>query len=249
MLHALGRSEPCLSVAVSDESLTRSSLGVHFFFFFFVFLYSLSCFLRCFLPSYFPSFQLLGTSLPSTSSLLMAPCSHSLSPCNKVLLIQELQDLIRSKLLFRDLKTCTLVCRHWNRYSILPLQAQTLSPPRTNHHVAFFLRFSLLVYSTRSYGQEWNYMSTTEANEPSSGATATTSSRSTLFMQTKRRSGSSESSALTSKCYPWRWTTVQPGSTTTTWTASSLACPTSPPSRFALMPSSSARPCSTASRV
>ncbi|KAF9288114.1 hypothetical protein BGZ68_000802 [Mortierella alpina] len=44
----------------------------------------------------------------------MAPCSPNLSPCNKVLLIQELQDLIRSKLLFRDLKTCTLVCRHWN---------------------------------------------------------------------------------------------------------------------------------------
>ncbi|KAG0246726.1 hypothetical protein BGX31_009855 [Mortierella sp. GBA43] len=35
-------------------------------------------------------------------------------PCNRVLGIQELQDLIRARLLFRDLKTCTLVCRYWN---------------------------------------------------------------------------------------------------------------------------------------
>ncbi|KAF9947033.1 hypothetical protein BGZ72_010935 [Mortierella alpina] len=45
---------------------------------------------------------------------MIPPCTLILSPCNKVLLIQELQDLIRSKLPFRDLKTCTLVCRHWN---------------------------------------------------------------------------------------------------------------------------------------
>ncbi|KAF9986302.1 hypothetical protein BGZ75_001977 [Mortierella antarctica] len=44
----------------------------------------------------------------------MAPCTKMPSPCSKVLLIQELQDLIRSKLPFRDIKTCTLVCRQWN---------------------------------------------------------------------------------------------------------------------------------------
>ncbi|CAO3566771.1 unnamed protein product [Mortierella alpina] len=44
----------------------------------------------------------------------MAPCPRLPSACSRVLLIQELQDLIRSILPFRDLKTCALVCRQWN---------------------------------------------------------------------------------------------------------------------------------------
>ncbi|KAF8941627.1 hypothetical protein EDD21DRAFT_368593 [Dissophora ornata] len=48
--------------------------------------------------------------LPLQHQSLQSP----MLPCNRVLGIQELQDLIRTRLLFRDLKTCTLVCRYWN---------------------------------------------------------------------------------------------------------------------------------------
>ncbi|KAF9116656.1 hypothetical protein BGX27_000575 [Mortierella sp. AM989] len=51
----------------------------------------------------------------TTSSLHQPYSQEPLLPCNKVLEIQELQDFVRVRLPFRDLKTCTLVCRHWYR--------------------------------------------------------------------------------------------------------------------------------------
>lgn len=52
------------------------------------------------------------------SILTMGVClNNALSPCNRVMAIQELQDLITRRLVLADHRSCALVCYLWSRCS------------------------------------------------------------------------------------------------------------------------------------